>query len=306
VLVVRFPLAANRTFQTVGNAFLGGSLGCLDQFGSSLAAADFDGDGDSDLAVGATGALVSAQVAAGRVYALEGGPGGILAGTSQSFDQGRFGIPDDPETLDFFGRTLAAGDFDGDGFADLAVGLPEEDLASPDREDAGVVHVLYGSVSSLGVTGNQYLVPGTGGLGGSADPFDRFGAALAAADLDGDDRAELLVGAPGEESTAGLYTGAFHVLTGAATGLPPAAGRLLTLDAPGIAGEDADLLVLGDSLAARPADSTGRAQVAVGLPGLESSPQVEPGSVLRLYGALFASDLDEPGDGSVEWSAAVP
>ncbi len=36
-------------------------------------------------------------------------------------------------------------DFDGDGYADLAVGAPGENVGG--KRDAGAVHVLYGSAS---------------------------------------------------------------------------------------------------------------------------------------------------------------
>lgn len=58
-------------------------------------------------------------------------------------------MADEVEANELFGHALAAGDFDGDGFADLAVGVPGEqtfDLA------IGAVHLLYGGDN--GVTAN--------------------------------------------------------------------------------------------------------------------------------------------------------
>ncbi len=46
-----------------------------------------------------------------------------------------------PEAGDFFGDALAAGDFDGDGDSDLAVGVPRETIG--DIADAGAVNMLY-------------------------------------------------------------------------------------------------------------------------------------------------------------------
>ncbi len=65
------------------------------------------------------------------------------------------------ETLeqgDSFGHSLAVGDFNGDHYADLAIGVPFENLEGADTDvDAGVVHVLYGSSAGLSLTGALFL-----------------------------------------------------------------------------------------------------------------------------------------------------
>jgi hypothetical protein len=60
-------------------------------------------------------------------------------------------VPGLTEDGDLFGTSLATGDFDGDGYADVAVGVPGEDDAS--AIDAGSVTVLRGSRSGLVTTG---------------------------------------------------------------------------------------------------------------------------------------------------------
>ena len=72
----------------------------------------------------------------------------------------------------------STGDFDADGFADLAVGAPGEDLGP--AADAGAVDVLYGSPAGLRRAAHQVLSQGGGGIEDSAAAGDRFGAALAA------------------------------------------------------------------------------------------------------------------------------
>ena len=61
---------------------------------------------------------------------------------------------DAPETGDHFGRALDVGDFDADGFDDLAVGAPHEDVNG--ANDAGLVHVYFGSPE--GLSGRQWLL----------------------------------------------------------------------------------------------------------------------------------------------------
>jgi hypothetical protein len=83
---------------------------------------------------------------------------------------------------DSFGSALAAGDFDHDGYADLAVGVPNEGVG--DIPIAGAVNVLYGSAGGLTAVGSQYFTQSSPGVGSSAEDHDFFGSALAAGDFD--------------------------------------------------------------------------------------------------------------------------
>ena len=89
---------------------------------------DFDGDGYADLAVGVWGEDLRGVRDAGAVQVLYGSAAGVTA-RDQLWHQGRKGIKNKLEKDDHFGQALASGDFDADGFADLAVGIPSEDIA---------------------------------------------------------------------------------------------------------------------------------------------------------------------------------
>ena len=60
---------------------------------------------------------------------------------------------DGAEKGDAFGASVEAGDFNGDGFADMAVGIRAEDVGTVG--EAGAVAVLYGSPSGLVSSGSQ-------------------------------------------------------------------------------------------------------------------------------------------------------
>jgi hypothetical protein len=233
-----------------------------DRMGCALDAGDFDGDGDDDLAVGVPGEGVLADSQAGVVQILYNT--GSATGISQvpnSAHPGNFwiedqvwnedegGIPGVSKPDDRMGSSLASGDFDGDGIEDLAIGLPTELLYTNNR--SGSVRVLYG-FGGYGLTdGPGSGVPATArlpiafaqspsdlpstcllygllndpalraiadilfgpctvfqGLAGVNDysPLlmveeegDHFGASLAAADFDGNGRADLAIGSPGED-----------------------------------------------------------------------------------------------------------
>src|SRR5439155_16566236 len=75
---------------------------------------------------------------------------------SQLWTQNSPGVKERSENTDEFGDSVAVHDFDGDGLADLAVGVHGDDQDGPHHVDvAGVVNVLYGSRGGLKSVGNQ-------------------------------------------------------------------------------------------------------------------------------------------------------
>lgn len=82
------------------------------------------------------------------------------------------------EDHDRFGFALAAEDFNGDLQADLAIGVPCEDLPVP---DAGAVNALYGSASGLSATvtrADQLWHQDSSNVQDQAEPGDSFGSSL--------------------------------------------------------------------------------------------------------------------------------
>jgi hypothetical protein len=157
----------------------GGLAETGDLFGASLAAGFLDGVANWDLAVGAPLEDLGAATDAGAVNVLYGTPAG-LAGRDQVLVQGGPGVAGTAEAGDLFGFALARGvfenNFNGDGFDDVAIGAPGEDLGA--ITDAGAVNVLYGSAAGLPGTGGQLFSQDSPGMGGQAEPFDGFGSAL--------------------------------------------------------------------------------------------------------------------------------
>src|SRR4029453_5665200 len=176
-------------------------------------AADFDNDGFADLAVGVPGE----NDFAGAVNVLYGTGGGLSGTGGQLFPQGG----GTAEAFDSFGSSLAAGDFNNDGFADLAAGAPFEAVGSV---QAGAVSVWYGSRGGLTATGGRLFTQ----VGGAVESGDQFGSALAAGDFNNDGFADLAVGAPGEGVGGAGQAGAVSVLPGSAGGLTATGGRLFT------------------------------------------------------------------------------
>jgi hypothetical protein len=202
-----------------------------DLFGSALATRDFNGDGFADLAVGVPDENVGSVSDAGAVNILYGSASRLTSAGNQFWNQDSSGIGGDAEAGDAFGSALATRDFDGDGFADLAVGVPYENVGSV--SDAGAVSILYGSASGLASAGNQVWNQNSSGIIGTAGAGDTFGWALDTADFDRDGFFDLAVGVPFENVGSVSDAGAVNVLYGAASGLASAGNQLWDQDSSG-------------------------------------------------------------------------
>jgi hypothetical protein len=271
----------SQTF-TQNSPGVGSSAEPNDLFGAALAAGDFNHDTFDDLAVGVPVEDVGTTVAAGAVNVLYGSADKLTGFGSQTFTQDSPGVGSSPED-DQFGNALAAGDFNHDGFADLAVGVPFEDINT--ILDAGAVNVLYGSASKLTGVGSQYVTQNTPGVGSNAEPSDRFGFALAAGDFNHDGFADLGVGAPSDGVGRLRRAGIVNVLYGSASKLTGVGSQTFTQDSPGVgsAAEPRDLF--GSALAAGDFNGDSFADLAVGAVFEDVGTAMNAGAVNVLYGA---------------------
>ncbi|WP_263322095.1 hypothetical protein [Endozoicomonas sp. Mp262] len=156
-----------------------------DQFASAFAVGDFNNDGYSDLAVGAAKEDVNGKDDAGAVVILYGGLEGLKSNNVDIFNQDALKSGQN-EKDDHFGYSLASADFNNDGFDDLAIGAPKEDLSG--KDNAGIVWVMNGHPNGLYSNRgtNKYFHQNTSGLNGiSLEKQDQFGFRLAAGDING-------------------------------------------------------------------------------------------------------------------------
>ncbi len=243
-----------------------------DQFASSMAGGDFNGDGRDDLAVGAIDEEVSDDEFAGAVTILYGSPAGLVTARSRFITQDTRGIAGDgAESPDDFGFALAAGDFNRDGRDDLAAGSPGEALGSSGQRH-GAVHLLYGSRKGITTKGDRLLTQDTPGIPTPAESLDQFGIALAAGDFDADKADDLAVGTreDGNPMSGFDRVGAVHVLYGATKGPTTKGNELLSKELDGFpiqGGVNGDNF--GAALAAGRFDAGKTDDLAIGIPGQE-------------------------------------
>ena len=179
-------LGSKRNWQVSGQAG--------DLFGATVAGlGDVDGDGFSDIAVGSPEAGIG-----GAVQYFEGGPTGLVLNADWSFSATEADVG--------LGATLSGvGDINGDGHADMVVGVPNDD------DGRGRIHVFYGTETGLASTPGTTIVGIAENVG--------FGTYLAGlGDVNGDGFSDLAVGSPKyihDEPNEGLV----EVFLGSDTGL---------------------------------------------------------------------------------------
>ncbi|MFF5477189.1 FG-GAP repeat domain-containing protein [Streptomyces sp. NPDC012935] len=199
------------------------------------AVGDLNGDGYADV-VTATYGDEGRTSLGGSVSAYLGSSAGVRTQAQTTITQDTPGVPGSDEEGDWFGNALSVADVTGDGRAEVAVGTIHETIGT--AKIAGSVTVLRGSATGLTATGAQSFTQNTAGVPGTAESADRFGASVRLRDLTGDGKADLSVGADGENHPAGSL---YH-LRGTASGVTT--GKAISFG-PGSLGLPSGYLRLG-------------------------------------------------------------
>jgi hypothetical protein len=166
-------------------------------------------------------------------------------------------------------------DFNEDGFFDVAIGAPGEDVGG--AADAGAVDIFWGTPDG-GLSSAPYTI-----VQDRPEPGDRFGAALTAGSFNFDqptDVTDLVIGAPGEDVGAKVDAGVVNIFYGTASGLPTY-GQTLLQGTP----EAGDRF--GAALTTGPFNREARPDLVVGAPGEDRGARVDAGAATYFYNNGF-------------------
>lgn len=261
-------------------------------FGSILVAADLNDDDVTDLGISAPSKLVGAE-GRGTIAVLFGGAGGLTTTQKAVLDRTSAGMAANDYEV---GKSLAVGDFDGNGVQELAFGLNEGELQILEAGAGGLVP-SQGPLTGPDLGVDDFIAD----IDGEGDKRV-FGDIIAAGDVDADGRDDLATGMPAKGNG-----GTVAVVKGSASGLTSAGVTTWNQGVTGVVGTPGDSDSFGAELAMGRLDAGPTDDLAIGVPFDLINGQGGAGSVIILLGS--PTGLTTAGEGGARYhqdTAGVP
>ena len=206
IMVMNHNGTVSRTIEINDNTANGPDLNNTDYFGSSIAnIGDLNGDGISDIAVGAIGDNAGGTDR-GAMHIMFMNGNGTVSRTIEINDNTANGP--DLNNTDYFGSSIAnIGDLNGDGISDIAVGAIGDNAGGTDR---GAMHIMF--MNGNGTVSRTIEINDNTANGPDLNNVDQFGTSIASmGDLNGDGVLDIAVGAIGDDA-GGTDRGAMHIM----------------------------------------------------------------------------------------------
>jgi hypothetical protein len=257
-----------------------------------ISGSDINADGIADLIISAPYADPNGITNAGSTYVVFGGTtvgaGGIVEASSLDGSNGF--VINGINPGDFLGGSvISRSDINGDGIADLIIGIP---LADPNGiTNAGSTYVVFGgtTVGAGGIVEASTLDGSNGFVINGINPGDFLGGSvISTSDINGDGIADLIISAPNADPNGITNAGSTYVVFGGTT--VGATGRVeaSTLDGSNgfvINGINPDDRLGGSVISSSDINGDGIADLIIGIPLADPNGITDAGSTYVVFGS---------------------